>query len=114
MANKVASLTRSADFESLKKTGKKIFSAYVIFNYRLNDLEFSRLGMTISRKIGNSVTRNKLKRWSREVLRKELLRMKSNVDINVILRVNNEDDFFKKLKFADFSEKLQYAISKIK
>lgn len=114
MANKVASLTRSADFESLKKTGKKIFSAYIIFNYRLNDLDFSRLGMTISRKTGNAVTRNKLKRWSRQVMRKELPQLKSNVDINLILRVSNEGDFFKKLKFADFSEKLHYAINKIK
>ena len=35
-----------------------------------NDLEFSRYGFTISRRVGHAVVRNRIKRLLREILRK--------------------------------------------
>jgi len=37
--------------------------------YRLNQLEYSRLGLAVSRKYGNAVQRNKLKRQLRNYFR---------------------------------------------
>ena len=36
-----------------------------------NDLPYSRLGITATKKVGKAHVRNKLKRWSREVYRRQ-------------------------------------------
>lgn len=114
MANKIKTLKKRSEFENLKKNGIRASAAYVVLNYQLNNKEYSRLGMTISAKIGNSVTRNKLKRWTRDLFRKTFAQNKNGYDINVILRVNNDGDFFKKIKFQEYSQKLLSAFSKIR
>lgn len=41
----------------------------------------SRLGITVTRKIGNAVTRNRIKRLVREVFRRNRLRLPSGLDL---------------------------------
>lgn len=48
-----------------KKFGGSSFYAYFL----LNHLQYSRLGLTVSRKVGRPVERNKVKRRLREVFR---------------------------------------------
>lgn len=42
---------------------------------------FHRLGMTVSRKVGNAVTRNRIKRWVREIFRKKFGRDLEPMDL---------------------------------
>ena len=69
--------------------------------YRSNDLGNSRLGLAVSRKYGNAVQRNRLKRQLRDVFRKSHL--SADIDILVIPCVNAA-----KMKNAahDFTEAL--------
>lgn len=45
-----------------------------------------RLGITVSRKVGNAVCRNRIKRWIREFFRCQRERLVAAVDISVIAK----------------------------
>lgn len=53
--------------------------------WQTNELNYPRLGVTVSKKIGCSVVRNKIKRLIREVFRRHRLYIPA-VDLNVIAR----------------------------
>jgi ribonuclease P protein component len=64
-------------YEGGKKYQAKFFTAFVISN----QLESSRLGITVTRKTGKSVDRNRSRRLVREVFRKNKWRVPPGVDI---------------------------------
>ncbi|MCL4478051.1 MAG: ribonuclease P protein component [Deltaproteobacteria bacterium] len=53
----------------MKKNGKKLYTYNFIILYRKNDLPLPRFGIIISKKVGNAVKRNRLKRLIREFFR---------------------------------------------
>jgi ribonuclease P protein component len=65
-------LHRSAEFLRLQRNGVRFQSPhFVLYAGNLDDEpERSRLGITVSRRIGNSVVRNRVKRRVRECFRK--------------------------------------------
>jgi ribonuclease P protein component len=67
----------------LYKTGSKIYSESFILFWRENSIGHHRLGLTVSRKIGNSVVRNRLKRLFREIFRKSFREIPGQADIIV-------------------------------
>ena len=46
----------------------------------------SRLGVTVTKKVGNAATRNKIKRFCREFFRQNQNRMSDTIDINIIAK----------------------------
>ena len=63
-----------------------------------------RCGWTLPRQSGPSVTRNKLKRWSRVYFRNVLLTENTlPVDVNLLFR-KTPSDFYKKLDYEQFSK----------
>lgn len=48
--------------------------------------EYSRLGITVSRKVGNAVCRNQLKRWVRELFRKHRKQFSQPLDVSIIAK----------------------------
>jgi ribonuclease P protein component len=60
-------------------------SSFVLFGLE-NDCGACRLGITVTRKIGNAVRRNRIKRVLREVFRKNRDRMCSPIDVVVNAR----------------------------
>ena len=78
-------LKRSA-FLGLSKKGKKIQNRYFIALYVSSDASASRLGVTVSKRVGNSVARNRIKRHCREYFRHKAHRFKSPVDVNLIAK----------------------------
>ncbi|HET7710751.1 MAG TPA: ribonuclease P protein component [Thermoanaerobaculia bacterium] len=64
-------LAKRREFLRVYEEGRKLFARYVVLFYAANDLPFSRLGVTATRKIGKATVRNRMKRWTREVYRRE-------------------------------------------
>lgn len=57
------------DFLRIGAEGKRLRTEHFIVLYRKNDLGFCRLGITVSKKIGGAVKRNRVKRILREFFR---------------------------------------------
>mgnify|MGYP003222736096 CR=1 FL=1 len=55
-------LRKNSDFSAIYKRGKSVGDRYVVLFYRPNGLSYNRTGFLASKKVGNSVKRNRAKR----------------------------------------------------
>jgi ribonuclease P protein component len=67
----------------LYREGRKVQSQRLVLFGRENNIGHPRLGITVSRKIGGAVVRNRIKRLFREVFRKSLREIPNQLDIVV-------------------------------
>jgi ribonuclease P protein component len=72
---------RGADFRSLYSDGKKITSERFVLFLRENQQGYHRLGITVSRKVGGAVIRNRVKRLFREIFRRFSADIPSHFDL---------------------------------
>lgn len=79
-------LKKNWEFQRVYKTGKKYWDTnFVIYVYR-TQLNHTRLGITVSKKVGKSVQRNRVKRLIREVFRILRSELHPQYDIVVVGR----------------------------
>jgi ribonuclease P protein component len=76
-------IVRSADYKRLYKEGRKIYSGKFVLFGKENGSDKHRLGITVSRKIGCAVVRNRVKRLFREIFRKSYGEIPNRLDIIV-------------------------------
>ncbi|MBR0456329.1 MAG: ribonuclease P protein component [Firmicutes bacterium] len=62
-------LRKKDDFQAIYKAGKSVPERYVVLFYRKNDLPYSRTAFLASKKVGNSIQRNRAKRLMKESYR---------------------------------------------
>ena len=60
------SLKKNRDFQTVYKYGKSAANRYLIMYIYPNQTERNRLGISVSKKVGNSVVRHRLARLIRE------------------------------------------------
>ena len=89
-------LLKRRDFVNLNRLGKRYYTKHFKIIFMENDLGITRLGITVSRKIGNSVTRNGLKRFIREFFRCHKTHFPKGYDIVIAAKKGAGDlDFWK-------------------
>jgi ribonuclease P protein component len=76
----------SIEYRTLSKNGNRHYSDYFIFISQENQVSRSRLGITVSKKVGKAVTRNRIKRIIREHFRLNRRLLPGRLDINIIAR----------------------------
>jgi len=62
-------LRKNSDFKKVYAKGKSCADHFVVLFVLRNDLEGNRIGLSVSKKIGKAVKRNRVKRLFREVYR---------------------------------------------
>lgn len=62
-------LLKRPDFLSFAESGRKIHTPHFLIIHKAAGVGSVRIGITVSRKVGNSVIRNRLKRYVREFYR---------------------------------------------
>lgn len=79
-------LTHRNDFIGLSKNGKRYDNRYFAAYVNQNQFNTCRLGITVSRKVGKAVTRNRIKRAARECFRHNRHVFTGYWDINLIAK----------------------------
>ena len=82
----------SKDFEEVYAHKCRAGDKYLLVFAAHNDREFSRLGLSVSRKHGNAVKRNRLKRLMREAFRLSQHELPAGLDLILIPRQGAEAD----------------------
>jgi ribonuclease P protein component len=77
-------LKRPQDFQRIRDQGRHLRGGLVSLNVLGNDLPHNRFGFVISRRVGNAVVRNRVKRRLRAAVRSRLNRLARGFDIVVI------------------------------
>jgi ribonuclease P protein component len=91
-------LKKNKDFERVFKEGKKIWiNSLLLIIYAKNNLGFRRLGIVVSRKIKKAVKRNMVKRWIRELFRRNKDWFPESSDIIIIPHPNLVNLSYKEL-----------------
>lgn len=76
----------SKDFEDIIKNGKCKKNKSFVIHYKKNDLPYDRYGISVSKKLGNAVFRNKYKRKIRNIIDNYKKIYINNEDYIIILR----------------------------
>ena len=85
------SLKNSLEFGNVYKRGKSYANKYLVMYIVDNGLEINRLGISVSKKVGNSVVRHRITRLIREAYRLHQDELIKGKDIVVVARVNSKD-----------------------
>ena len=80
------SLKKNYDFQNVYKTGKSYANKYLVMYVVENHSDKNRLGISVSKKVGNSVVRHRVTRLIRESYRLHENIFNSGLDIVVIAR----------------------------
>ncbi len=85
------SLRKTRDFQIVYNQGKSKVNKYLVLYSKKNDLGYNRLGISVSKKVGNSVVRHHITRLIRESYRLNQDTLKQSYDMVVIARNSAKD-----------------------
>ena len=91
---------KNKDFQTIYKRGRSYANKYLVMYVLENKEEENRLGISVSKKVGNSVIRHRITRLIRESYRLNETMFNSGLDIVVIARANAKDKSYNEINSA--------------
>ena len=82
----VVPLKENAAFRRLYYKGKSAGNRYLVIYCARNRLEVTRVGLTVSTKLGHAVVRNRVRRRLREIVRHNASCLPSGYDLVIVAR----------------------------
>lgn len=104
-------LAKRREFLRVYETGRKLFSRYSVLFVAPNGLPHSRVGITATKKLGKANVRNRLKRWTREVYRRQ--REPLGLDPRSLDVVVNVKPNAAEASYQEFSQDLGRALQRV-
>ena len=104
---KTVSLKRNEDFQYVFKRGKTKGSGILVAFVVPNDMGLNRLGVTVSKKMGKAVMRNRLRRRIKEAFRAFEESLTAGHDIVILPKPE-----LAKASFAELQKTLKYLMKK--
>lgn len=85
--NKRQRVKKNREFQTIFKDGKSFANRqFIVYQYKKEGQTEFRLGLSVSKKIGNAVTRNRIKRYLRQAFLELKDDLHQNMDYVVIAR----------------------------
>lgn len=94
------SLRKNNEFQQVYRKGTSFANRYLVMYVMDNGLEINRVGISVSKKVGNSVVRHRVKRLVKEAYRLQEEKFHRGLDVVVIARVTAKDCNFDKIDSA--------------
>lgn len=94
------SLKKNYDFRNVYKNGKSYANKYLVMYVLENSMEINRLGISVSKKVGNSIVRHRVTRLVREGYRLHENIFNSGLDIVVVARNNASSASYAEIESA--------------
>jgi len=102
-------IRKRADFITTYKKGIKLETQHLKIALKSNNLEWSRLGLTVSKKIGNAVQRNHVKRRLREYFRLNKAKFAGNYELVITAKTGADE-----LKYNEICAELNAVLNRTK
>ena len=111
--NKQQRIKKNKEFQQIFKKGKSFANRqFIVYVFKTDQPEF-RLGLSVSKKVGNAVTRNRIKRYIRQTFLELKDDLKPDADYVIIARQQAaEMDFHESKKSLEHVLKIARALSK--
>ncbi len=84
-------LRKRREFLRIQDRGRRIHGRRFIFSIQPGATDKARIGITVSRKVGNAVVRNRIKRWVREAFRQHPELFRYPIDVVMTAKRGIED-----------------------
>ena len=97
---KFNSIKKNRDFQKVYRTGRSFANKLLVMYVIKTEREDTRIGISVSKKVGNSVVRHHITRLVRESYRLNKDRVKTGLDIVVVARAAAKESDFKKIESA--------------
>ena len=96
----IKSLKNSNEYGVVYRKGKSYANKYLIMYVMKNDLMENRYGISVSKKVGNSVVRHRITRLIRESYRLNDSMFNSGLDIVVIARASAKGKGYEEINLS--------------
>ncbi len=94
------SIKKSRDFQEVYQTGRSLANRLLVMYVRKTDRPETRIGISVSRKVGNSVVRHRITRLIRESFRLHEEMVEAGLDIVVVVRTAAKEENYKTIESA--------------
>ena len=94
------SLKKNSDFKNVYTRGKSYANKYLVMYVLENNPGKNRIGISVSKKVGNSVVRHRITRLIRESYRLHEKVFNSGLDIVVVARTSAKDCGYAEIESA--------------
>lgn len=94
------SLKKHADFQAVYRHRESYANRYLVMYIRKNEMDKNRIGISVSKKVGNSIVRHRLTRLIRESYRLHEEAFERGYDIVVVVRVNAKGITYQEMESA--------------